>query len=97
VLERARYAMKKNGSTFWEALWMWVYALAWFMVNDVVKMLAYRLLRARGEIQGSIARNYMQGLRQSHPFGCHAQTMYSDGNAFVTGSVRSFGGVHVEI
>jgi H+-transporting ATPase len=32
----------------WEyALWMWCYALAWFVVNDVVKMLAYRLLRAR--------------------------------------------------
>jgi H+-transporting ATPase len=32
------------------ALLMWVYALAWFVVNDVVKMLAYRLLRARGEV-----------------------------------------------
>jgi len=33
----------------WEyALWMWAYALAWFIVNDVVKMLAYRLLRSRG-------------------------------------------------
>lgn len=32
----------------WEyALWMWGYALAWFVVNDVVKMLAYKLLRAR--------------------------------------------------
>jgi len=29
------------------ALWMWVYAIAWFMINDVVKVLAYRLLRAR--------------------------------------------------
>jgi H+-transporting ATPase len=34
----------------WEyALWMWVYAMVWFMVNDVVKMFAYRLLRARRE------------------------------------------------
>jgi len=32
----------------WEyALWMWGYALAWFVVNDVVKMMAYRLLRSR--------------------------------------------------
>jgi H+-transporting ATPase len=29
------------------ALWMWAYALAWFVFNDVVKMLAYRLLRRR--------------------------------------------------
>ena len=35
----------------WEyALWMWGYALLWFLVNDVVKMLAYRLLRAREAI-----------------------------------------------
>lgn len=34
----------------WEyALWMWIYALAWFMVNNVVKMTVYRLLRTRGE------------------------------------------------
>ena len=33
----------------WEyALWMWTYALAWFVFNDVVKMGAYRLLRQRG-------------------------------------------------
>jgi H+-transporting ATPase len=32
------------------ALWMWFYAMVWFIVNDVVKMFAYRLLRARGEI-----------------------------------------------
>ncbi|WP_406664181.1 plasma-membrane proton-efflux P-type ATPase [Gallaecimonas sp. GXIMD1310] len=32
----------------WEnALWMWGYALAWFVVNDVLKMLTYRMLRAR--------------------------------------------------
>ena len=35
----------------WEyALWMWAYALAWFVINDVVKMWAYRLLRARGAV-----------------------------------------------
>ncbi|MEJ2231848.1 MAG: HAD-IC family P-type ATPase, partial [Nitrospirales bacterium] len=35
----------------WEyALWMWGYALAWFVVNDVAKMLTYRLLRARVEV-----------------------------------------------
>ncbi|MGW8228926.1 MAG: plasma-membrane proton-efflux P-type ATPase [Gammaproteobacteria bacterium] len=35
----------------WEyALWMWGYALVWFVVNDVVKMFAYRLLRARGVV-----------------------------------------------
>jgi H+-transporting ATPase len=35
----------------WEyALWMWGYALAWFVVNDAVKMMAYRLLRAREAI-----------------------------------------------
>jgi H+-transporting ATPase len=29
------------------ALWMWAYALAWFVFNDVVKIWAYRLLRQR--------------------------------------------------
>jgi H+-transporting ATPase len=30
----------------WEyALWMWVYALVWFVVDNAAKMLAYRLLR----------------------------------------------------
>jgi H+-transporting ATPase len=29
------------------ALWMWAYALAWFVFNDMVKMWAYRLLRQR--------------------------------------------------
>jgi len=30
----------------WEyALWMWVYALAWFLVNDAVKEATYRMLR----------------------------------------------------
>jgi len=33
----------------WEyALWMWAYALGWFVVNDVVKKGTYRLLRSRG-------------------------------------------------
>jgi H+-transporting ATPase len=32
------------------ALCMWAYALAWFVVNDVAKMWAYRLLRSRGEV-----------------------------------------------
>jgi H+-transporting ATPase len=30
------------------ALWMWIYALGWFIVNDVVKKSTYRLLRSRG-------------------------------------------------
>ncbi len=31
----------------WEyALWIWAYALAWFVVNDMVKLWAYRMLRA---------------------------------------------------
>jgi len=36
----------------WEyALWMWAYALVWFLVNDVVKMLTYRLLRSRNVLE----------------------------------------------
>ena len=36
----------------WEyALLMWVYALIWFLVNDVVKMLAFRMLRSRNVIE----------------------------------------------
>jgi H+-transporting ATPase len=31
------------------ALWMWAYALVWFVVNDAAKMWTYRLLRSRGE------------------------------------------------
>ena len=32
----------------WEyAIWVWVYALAWVVLNDMVKMWAYRLLRKR--------------------------------------------------
>ena len=35
----------------WEyALLMWIYALAWFVVNDVVKKFAYRQLRTRGVV-----------------------------------------------
>jgi H+-transporting ATPase len=33
----------------WEyALWIWVYALIWFVVNDMIKMWAYRMLRTEG-------------------------------------------------
>jgi len=32
------------------ALWMWGYAMVWFVLNNMVKMLAYRLLRARGGV-----------------------------------------------
>ncbi len=33
----------------WEyALWIWVYALVWFLVNDAVKIWTYRLLRREG-------------------------------------------------
>jgi len=32
----------------WEyAMWMWAYALAWFVFNDAVKVAAYRFLRTR--------------------------------------------------
>ncbi len=31
------------------ALWMWVYALLWFVVNDAAKLWTYRLLRSREE------------------------------------------------
>lgn len=32
----------------WEyALWMWAYAMAWFVINDVVKMMAYKFLARR--------------------------------------------------
>ncbi len=30
------------------ALYMWGYALAWFVLNDIIKMLTYRILRRRG-------------------------------------------------
>ncbi len=32
------------------ALWIWAYALAWVAVNDVVKMAAFRMLRARARM-----------------------------------------------
>ena len=33
----------------WEyAMWMWAYALAWFVFNDFVKVGVYKLLRSRG-------------------------------------------------
>jgi H+-transporting ATPase len=30
------------------ALWVWVYALVWLLINDAVKMWAYRMLRGEG-------------------------------------------------
>jgi len=32
------------------ALWMWAYALAWFIANDVVKLALYRWLRGRAPV-----------------------------------------------
>lgn len=33
----------------WEyAMWMWIYALSWFVFNDVLKMITYRVLRREG-------------------------------------------------
>ncbi len=33
----------------WEyALWVWVYALVWFLFNDMVKMWSYRMLAKKG-------------------------------------------------
>jgi H+-transporting ATPase len=29
------------------AIWMWAYALVWFVFNNVVKIGAYRLMRRR--------------------------------------------------
>jgi H+-transporting ATPase len=35
----------------WEyALWMWAYALVWFVFNDAIKMWTYRLLRQRESV-----------------------------------------------
>jgi len=35
----------------WEyAMWMWLYALSWFVFNDVVKIVTYKLLRNHGQI-----------------------------------------------
>jgi len=37
-------------SISWEyALWIWVYALVWFVFNDAVKLGTYKLLRGRGQ------------------------------------------------
>ena len=30
------------------ALWIWAYALVWFVINDVVKILTYRMFRRVG-------------------------------------------------
>ena len=35
-----------------KAALMWAYALAWFLLNDVIKMVAYRVLRSRGIVDG---------------------------------------------
>ncbi len=33
----------------WEyVMWMWIYALSWFVLNDAIKMLTYRVLRRGG-------------------------------------------------
>jgi H+-transporting ATPase len=33
----------------WEkAIWIWAYAMVWFVFNDAIKMITYRLLRKRG-------------------------------------------------
>lgn len=35
----------------WEyAMWMWAYALVWFVFNDVIKIATYRLLRNRDQL-----------------------------------------------
>jgi H+-transporting ATPase len=35
----------------WEyAMWMWLYALSWFVFNDIVKVATYRLLRNREQL-----------------------------------------------
>jgi len=33
------------------ALWIWVYALVWFLVNDAIKVLTYRMLRREGTVE----------------------------------------------
>ena len=30
------------------AMWIWVYALIWFVIDDGIKMLTYRMLRREG-------------------------------------------------
>jgi H+-transporting ATPase len=37
-------------------LFVWVYALAWFLVNDQVKVLAYRILDPAKATPPSVAR-----------------------------------------
>ena len=32
------------------ALWVWAYALAWVLFNDLIKMWSFRILRSRGEL-----------------------------------------------
>ena len=32
------------------ALWMWAYALGWFVVDNAAKMLAYRLVRSQNGV-----------------------------------------------
>lgn len=35
----------------WEyAMWMWLYAMSWFVFNDIVKVSTYRLLRSHGQL-----------------------------------------------
>jgi H+-transporting ATPase len=44
----AVYGILVTGIGWKYALWIWVYALVWFVFNDVVKMGAYRFLLQRG-------------------------------------------------
>jgi H+-transporting ATPase len=42
----------------WEyALWMWAYALAWFLVNDLIKLGVYRQLRPSASPRGTLIGN----------------------------------------
>ncbi|HHM05115.1 MAG TPA: HAD family hydrolase [Gammaproteobacteria bacterium] len=42
----------------WEyALWIWLYALVWFLINDAVKIYAYRLLRREGLLYSTATEN----------------------------------------
>ncbi|HXZ26059.1 MAG TPA: metal-transporting ATPase, partial [Nitrospiria bacterium] len=42
------YGLLMTPTGWTSALWIWAYALAWMVFNDMVKMWAYRLLKARG-------------------------------------------------
>jgi hypothetical protein len=42
------YGILGTGIGWKYALWIWAYALVWFVFNDVVKMGAYRFLLQRG-------------------------------------------------